>query len=443
MTRLPGPGPLASARYAVPMLRRPYAVLPELHRRYGPVVAYGRGPFRYVFVFGPDANRLLLHERPEAFRWREALSGLIAIDGDTALVVSDGEDHQRRRRLVQPAFGVRRIGSYLPIMAEEIVAEVESWTPGTVVDVHGALRERVLAAVIRSLFGDALRDRADELSRLLAVGIEYVNRSPVTRFDHDWPGTAYRRVVRARQAADEIIFHEIARRRATTEPASGRGDVLAALLDAQDDESGTGLTDQEVRDQVVSLVAAGHDTTSAGIGWTLHAVATHPDIAARLVEEVDVVVGRDELRPAHLGALPFLDGVVSESLRLFPPGPFSARTSVEDVEVAGHRIPAGSLVVYSAYEVQRDPEHWPEPERLAPERWLPGDRLHCEPDPYAYVPFGGGYRRCIGFAFATQEIKVAVVEVLRRVSLRPLAPTLTPTGIATMSPRGGVPCEIL
>jgi cytochrome P450 len=445
VTRLPGPGPLATARYSPRMIRQPYALLPELHRRYGPVVAFGYRPFRYVYLFGRDANELLLHRETEKFRWREALASLIPIDGDTALVVSDGADHQRRRRLVQPAFARRRIEGYLPIMVDELAAEVSSWRTGDVVDVYAALRRRVLAAVIRSLFGEALRDRADELGHHLQVGIDYVNTSPLARFDHDWPGAPYRRAMRARGAADDLIYDEITRRRKVVggggHDADG-GDVLDALLAAQDDGEGDGLTDEEVRDQVVSLVAAGFETTSAGIGWTLHAVHAHPGVAERLREEVASVVGDDALTPTHLGAMPYLDAVVSESLRLHPPGPFSARKVVDDVMLAGQTIPAGALVVYSAYEVQRDPAHWPEPERFAPERWLPGDALHRPVDPYTYLPFGGGYRRCIGFALATQEIKAAVVEVVRRVDLRPLDRTLVPTGIATMWPRDGVRCQV-
>ena len=187
----------------------------------------------------------------------------------------------------------------------------------------------------------------------------------------------------------------------------------------------------------------GYDTTSAAIGWTLHAVLTHDAVGERVRAEIAAVVGDDDLDASHLLAMPYLDAVVSESLRLHPPGAFSGRKAVDAFEYAGHTIPAGSLVVYSAYEVQRDPAYWPDAERFAPERWLPGDPLHRELDPYTYVPFGGGYRRCIGFAMATQEIKAATVEVLRRVTLHPLDRHLTPTGIATMSPSEGVRCRVV
>jgi cytochrome P450 len=456
VSRLPGPGPLASLRLAPRLLGRPYLAFRELHERYGPVVEVGRGPMRAVFVFGPEANRAVLQGSARSLRWREALSALIPIDGETALVVSDGDDHRRRRRLVQPAFSVRRLERALPTITAQVADEVATWTVGSVVDVHAALRPRVLASVIETLFGPDLRARAPELSDRLEVGIAYVNRSPGRRFDHDWPGTGYRRAMRARRAADELIYAEIDRRRSAgsapcVEARCGDerdddGDVLDALLAAQDD-TGDGLTDEEVRDQVVSLIAAGFDTTSAAIAWTLHAVLGHDEVRVRLLAEIATTVGDEALTPAHLGAMTYLDAVVAESLRLNPPGPMSARMAAEDVTIADHVIPEGSLVIYSAFEAQRDPASWPDPERFVPERWLPGDPLHRDVDPYAYVPFGGGARRCIGFALASQAIKAATVEVLRGVSprgieLRPLRRELEPVGIATMSPKGGVPCAV-
>jgi cytochrome P450 len=456
VSRLPGPGPVASLRLAPRLLGRPYLVFRELHERYGPVVEVGRGPMRAVFVFGAEANQAVLQGSARSLRWREALSSLIPIDGETALVVSDGDDHRRRRRLVQPAFSVRRIERALPTVATQVAEEVGGWTAGATVDVHAALRPRVLAAVIETLFGPELRARAPELSAQLEVGIAYVNRSPGRRFDRDWPGTAYRRAMRARRAADELIYAEITRRRSippagTATPGTGptddeardeQGDVLDALLAAQDG-TGDGLTDEEVRDQVVSLIAAGFDTTSAAIAWTLHSVLADDHVLDRLRAEIAATVGAAPLTAEHLGSMTYLDAVVSESLRLDPPGPMSARMTAEDVTIAGHVVPEGTLVIYSAFEVQRDPACWPEPERFAPERWLPGDPLHRDVDPYAYVPFGGGYRRCIGFALATQSVKAATVEVLRGVELRALDGTLEPVGIATMSPRGGVRCEVL
>jgi cytochrome P450 len=435
---LPGPGLIESARLLPSTIATPAVALEQLHRRHGPVVALGRGPFAYVCVFGPEAHQLLMADRPESFRWGEALQPLVAVDGPTALVVSDGDDHRRRRRLVQPAFGIRRVEGYLPIVVDEVGRTIDGWTPGATVDVAEDLRRTVRRIVIRSLFGDRLRDLADEIGDQLEAAIAYVNRSPITRFDHDWPGTPYRRAMKARRAVDEIVFAEIEARRAAP---SDQGDVLSALIAAQEDGEQP-LTDEEVRDQVVSLIAAGYDTTTAGVAWTVHAAFSDPGVRDRARAEVEAVVGDGPLTIDLLGSLPYLAGVVSESLRLWPPGAFGGRYVVEDVAFAGHVIPAGTTVVFSQYVAHRDPEHWPDPLRFDPERWVEGSPTFREPAPYTYLPFGGGYRRCIGFALATMEIKVILAELLRRVELTVLDPTPTPTGIATLSPEGGIRARV-
>jgi cytochrome P450 len=421
------------------MAGHPYLLMPELYRRYGPVCEIGRpGPFRYVFLFGAEANELLLAGNPSNFVWRDATAPLIPVDGDTALIVSDGDDHRRRRRLVQPAFGRKRIEGYLPIAVDEVTATVDRWRPGDVLDVHAELRASVRRIVVRALFGDRLQARADELGDHLQLALDYVNRPPVLRFDHELPGTAYRRAMAARRRADEIVFAEIAARRARLD---GGGDVLAALLDAQD-EGVDPLTDQEVRDQVISLIAAGYDTTSAGVAWAVHATYSRPDVLAAARAEVAEVAGDDRLTADHLASMPYLGAVVSESLRLWPPGPLSGRRAVDDFELAGHRIAGGSLVIYSPYLTHRLPELWPEPERFLPERWIAGSPAHREPVPYSFVPFGGGYRRCIGFALATMETTAMLAELVRRVDLRPHAQQLEPTGLVTMAPKAGVVCTV-
>jgi cytochrome P450 len=443
VARLPGPSLVGQLRYVRALAAHAYLVLPELYRRYGPVCEVGRpGPFRYVLLFGAEANELLLSGNPGNFLWRDATAPLIPVDGDTALVVSDGDDHRRRRRLVQPAFARKRIEGYLPITVDEVTATVDRWRPGDVVDVHGELRASVRRIVIRALFGDRLQARADELGDHLQVALDYVNRPPVLRFDHDLPGTAYRRAMAARRRADEIVFAEIAERRARPD---GGGDVLTALLDAQNGEHGEhgeGFTDQEVRDQVISLIAAGYDTASAGVAWAVHALYSRPDVLDAARAEVAEVAGDDPLTADHLAGMPYLGAVVSESLRLWPPGPISGRRAIDDFELAGHRVPGGSLVLYSPYLTHRLPELWPEPERFLPERWIPGSPAHREPVPYSYLPFGGGYRRCIGFALATMETAAMLAELVRRVDLRPHARQLEPTGLVTMAPRGGVVCTV-
>lgn len=436
--KLPGPGFVGSARLAPMAARSAFATLEHVHRTYGPIALLGGGPQAYVCIFGPEAHRLVMAERVDSFRWGEAFEPLIAVNGPTAMVVSDGDEHRRRRRLVQPAFGIKRIEGYLPIVLDEANRVIDSWTPGQVTDVIADLRHAVRRIVVRALFGDRLRHRADEIGEHLEVAIAYVNRSPLRRLDKDWPGLPYRTAMRARRAVDEIVYAEIEARRATP---TDDGDVLSALVAAQEDGEHP-LSDQEVRDQVISLIAAGYDTTTAGVAWTIHAAFSRPDVRDRARGEVAAIAGDGPPTVAHLASMPYLSGVVSESLRLWPPAAFGGRYAVEDVPFAGHVIPAGSTVVFSQYVTHRDPAHWPDPLRFDPERWVEGAPSFRPPEPDTYIPFGGGYRRCIGFALATLEIKAMLAELLRRVDLTLLDAELTPTGVATMSPAEGVRARV-
>jgi hypothetical protein len=431
MTRLPGPrGPIEQARAATALFRRPHDTLFELHRRYGPVCQVGVGPQRYVFLFGREANEHLLATDPGNFRWREALKALITVDGDTALVVTDGEDHKRRRRIVQPAFHTRKINAHLALMLEETNRTIDGWRPGQTVDAYEDLRAAVRRIVIRALFGERLRDRADDLGDRLQPALDFTNRNPVLQeLKVDLPGTAWRKAKRARAAADELVYEEIAARQADGSGGDDSVDILGMLLDSE-------LSDVELRDQVISLIAAGYDTTSAAVGWAVHAVLSQPDV--RACAEAEIAALPPEPTAEEVNRLPYLDGVVAETLRLWPPGFVSGRFTVDDFELHGHRIPAGRIVLYSAYVTGRMPELWPDPDRFHPDRW------RDDPVPYSFVPFGGGYRRCIGFAFATLEIKAILVQLLRRTTLEVVDPaTPRPAGLSSMYPRGGVPVRVV
>jgi cytochrome P450 len=419
VTRLPGPGLFANLPIGLNMLRDAPNTLLQLQRRYGNVLRFGKGPLAYTCLFGPDANRYLLSENPANFTWREAIKGLIVVDGDTALVVTDGPEHDRRRRLVQPAFATRAIRSYGDVMEAEANRTIDGWRPGDEVDLYDDWRRCIRRIATRTLFGDTLGDRAEEFGDALSAALDYVNRPLSMTFQ--WHGPAYRRAVRSRDRADAIVNAEIARRRSL--PPSD-DDLLDRLLTAADDEGGAALTDAEVRDQVVSLIAAGYDTTSGGMGFVMHELLHNDGAWKRAAAEFDT---------------PHLDNVVSETLRLWPPGFISARKATDDFEFEGHGVKGGSLVVYSAFVTHRMADVWPQPDAFEPDRWN-----GLEADPYAFVPFGGGYRRCIGFAFATQELKVLTGAILRRCEVKSLrADAVRPAGVASMSPKGGVPVRIL
>ena len=394
------------------MAVRPFDEIERLHATYGEVVGFGYGPMRFVLLCGPEANEWLLNQDTDALTWGEAMKTLEVVDGPTALVVTDGEEHKRRRRVVQPAFAVRRIESYRSIMDEELGAEVARWAPGTEVDAYESFRAAIRRVTLRSLFGDEFAtSAADLIGDVLDPALHFVDRPIASQIR---VGPLYRRARRAREQADEVVRAEIARRRASDDHE--RTDVLAWLLDSE-------LSEREVLDQVVSLIAAGYGTTSAAIGWAVLRVLERPDVVERL----------------RGGDTEHLDAVVQEVLRLHPPGAVAPRHVERDVTFKGHRIKKGSLVLYSALVTHRMPEHWDDPLSFRPERWLDG----FEPAPYTFVPFGGGPRRCIGFAMATMEIKAAVSALVARhgISLVP-DQAITPKGIGAMYPAPGVRVRI-
>jgi cytochrome P450 len=433
---LPGPRwPWEKIQLARLLARSPAEGLSQLHDRYGPVAAFGIGPFRYIAMMGPDANRLILSERLDLFRWREAMAVLIPVDGDTAMVVSDGEDHHRRRQAVQQAFAAKRIHGYLDVMIDEFAGEMASWPAGGRVDALTALRKPIRKITVRCLFGDEM-DRSEELGKSLDTTIRFVNQPMWRQHKVDLPWTRWHRAKAARARTDQLVRSEIARRRAIAN-RPGSPDVLDALLGAVDSDGRPVLTDEEIRDQVVSLVAASYDTIGSAAAWALHELMANRPVREKATAELADVLGGERLTVERLGQLRYLDAVVNETLRMWPPTSVSGRKVTATFEFAGQTIPEGAMILYSPYVTHRMRGLWPDPDRFWPERW-DGAR----PDPFAYVPFGGGYRRCIGFIFAVQQLKVLLVEALRSLELTPDYQGLTPVGIPALHPGEGLPVRV-
>lgn len=431
---------MGQLRYLRGLLGKPYDALLDLQRRYGPVCRFGFGKQQYVLMFGAEANQLLLTDSPERpnFLSRDVLSLLIPVVGSCAMVVSDGADHRRRRSLVQPAFARQRIQGYLPVISAEVNRMLDGWQPGQPVNAFTEVRSCIRRIAIRSLFGDRLQAHTDEIGRELETALRYINRSPFLRFDHDLPGTAYRRAIAARARVDDHVRAEIARRRA--EPQD-QGDVLDALLFSCD-HAGDQLADLEVRDQVISLIASGYDSSSAAAGWAVYALLSHPQVYQRIRDEVAQVAGEAPLTTELLAQMSYLGHTVSEILRLYTPGVLTGRSAVDSFEFAGQSIPRGAKVLYSQYVTHRMPELWSRPLEFRPERWDPRQPDYQEPAPFSFVPFGGGYRRCIGFAFAELELRALIAELARRTEMSLAAGPVQPTGVATMWPKGGVPVRV-
>ncbi len=438
--RIPGPSPLGHARYLKGLLGNPYDALLDLHRTYGPLCEFGYGSTKYVMMFGAEANQVLLSDSPKKpkFLLRDVLGLLIPVVGECAMVVSDGDEHRRRRSLVQPAFAHRRLHRYVPIMLDEINRMIDSWEPGSTVNAFADVRSCIRRIAIRSLFGERLKQHTDEIGHDLQIALNYINRSPFLRFDHDLPGTAYRRAMIARGRVVKLVDAEIARRKAKPDD---QGDVLDVLVGSCT-HSGEKLSDIEVRDQVISLIASGYDSSSSAAGWAIHALLTHPQEYAAVRAEVAAVAGGDVITHEHLDAMDTVGRTIKEILRLYTPGVLTGRTAVEDFSFAGHTVPKGTKVLYSQYVTHRMPELWPQPFAFRPDRWDPAVEGYREPVPYSWVPFGGGHRHCIGFTFAELELRALIAELARRTELATVGEPVQPTGVATMWPRGGVPVAV-
>lgn len=442
----------------------PYGSLERLQEKFGDVVEISSGVgTRIVMLLGPEANQFVLSEGKQLFRFHEAYRSLIPVDGQTALIVSDGQEHARRRRLVQPAFRPRSIDGYLEIMLAEANQAIDGMPHGVKFDAHENLRSAIRRTVIRSLFGEKLADRADEVGMILEPALEFVNLPPQRQIRVNVSGGKYHAAIRARALTDQLIDAEIDRR--ANMPASSRpcNDVLSMLLPSSGVQSHSGsirgrsttsgvtalgpatgyLTRPEIRDQIVSLIAAGYDTTSAALSWAVVELLADDQHTKALRAEIDGVLGDRDLEVQDLPRLVYLDGFILEVLRLHPPGVVIPRYAIENFEFDGYTIKQGSLVMYSPYLSQRDPRTWADPDQLLPLRWDSGRPDFVRPSAHDFVTFGGGARRCIGFGFAMMELKAFLVQIVRRLDVSADAVVGSrATGIATVKPVGGVQVKV-
>ncbi|MFW5417082.1 cytochrome P450 [Nocardiopsis sp. CNT-189] len=424
---------LQQAAIAAELARHRYDALITLHRRHGPVFSLGAGRHRYVYLIGPEANRFIF-ANGHLFGTRDVFDSLAAIDGPTSLLVSEGAEHTRRRRLVRPALHRRQVAGYVRTIAEEADAAVDALPAGGTADAYQVFRAAVRRSTVRSLFGPRLAADADFFGARLQPMLDLIDRLPQLVRLHRRLGTpAWRRAMAAKADADARIFAEIDRLRAG--PAEEDGHILAALVHGRG-EDGTGLTDEEVRDQAITLIAAGYETTGAAMAWAVHRLI-RTEGAWEAVRAEAAAAGPPTA--AALAGMPYLNGVVQETLRLHPPAPISARRANEGFSFAGRRVPAGALVVYSPYATHRLPGVWEDPAAFRPERWSDGRR----PAPDEFLPFGGGAHRCIGSALATTELAVMLARLALRTDLRPAGPPPAPSGLTTMRPRGGLPVRVL
>ncbi len=430
----PGPGNFSLAR-THQIAHDPLPLLLGAYEEHGPIFSMRLLHSRVVFMLGPEANHFVTVGHPENFHWRESSFGdLIPLLGDGLLTIDD-DYHDRARAIMMPAFHRRQLTASVEAMVVEAEAAIGALRPDTVVDAYDWMRNLAMRIAMRALLGldpdEAGKGAAaaEHFERALGFyGIDYPLR--LLR----GPGSPWRKLIASRQVLDEIVFGEIERRRAT--PDDERQDILSLLLGARG-EAGEAFTDREVRDQVMTLMFAGHDTSTSTLTFMMHELARHPDVADRLREEQDRILGGDPPTVEGLEQMPYLEMVLDEVLRLYPPAWIGPRRAVRDFEFGGYTVPQGAYVNYCSWASHRIPAVFPEPEAFIPERFT-RERKAALPRG-AYVPFGGGQRICIGKRFGQTEVKLVATMLLQRLHLDALpGRTMTVRQMPTLSPKGGL-----
>jgi cytochrome P450 len=394
----------------------PIPFLEECGRRWGDAFTVrlpGRPPL--VMVSHPDAIKDLFTGSEDDLRAGEANYVLEPLLGRHSLLLLDGSEHLRERRLLLPPFHGERMQAYGETMQAIARRAIDAWPVRRAFAIHPEMQSITLDVILRTVFGldegpklEALRA---ELVELLAVSANPQLLLAAAQARQGGNGAlrgAVARPMEVRARVDALLFAEIARRRAAND--DGRTDVLSLLLAARD-EDGRPLPDQALRDELITLLVAGHETTATSLAWAVHHVLAHPEVRARLGAELASLAG--EMTPEAVMRLDVLDAVAKETLRLTPIVPLVGRRLTRPLRIGGLDLPAGIVAAPCIVLAHRRPERWPEPLAFRPERFL-----EKKPTPYEFLPFGGGVRRCLGAAFALYEMKIVLAEVMTRVVLR-------------------------
>jgi cytochrome P450 len=456
------PFPPGETRFSLPRTRRflddPLPLLLEAYERYGSVFTLRLFHGNVVFMLGPAANHYITVSHAANFTWREShFRDLMGLMGDGLLTI-DGEFHRRSRLAMLPGFHRERIAASVDVMVAETSAALDQLSPGDHIDLYAWTRRLALRIAMRALFGldpDGATARSVDAAGLFEQALSFFTSDVSMRMLRG-PFTPWARMQQAARSLDELIYSEISSRRSSGERGE---DILSLLLDAHDEDGGT-LTDLQIRDEVMTLMFAGHDTTTSTIAFMFYELAHHPEIVARLLAEQDAqltngqsgagdggrtggqtnggAVGQPSPSQLMSGELTELEMVFDETLRKYPPAWVGPRRSVDPFEFAGHAVPARAFVNYSSWASHHLPDVFAEPEEFRPERFTPEAKAALPKG--AYIPFGGGSRTCIGMRFGQLEIRTIATLLLARFTLS-LPPDfkLAIRQMPTISPKNGLP----
>ncbi len=425
--------------------------LPELQRdrlayllawreQFGDIVRLRMGPVAAVAVYHPDGVQHVLQDNHANYsKETRAFAGLRPLLGN-GLLVSNGEFWLRQRRLMQPAFHRQQISAFGELFTRETLSTLDGWGAaiqgGQAINIQQEMMRLTLAIVTQALFGS----RVSDADGIISSRITALLSDSIFRFDHPiypplWVPTRRNQEFKAnRSDLDREIYRLIAARRGSE---AEHHDLLSLLMQAGDEASGEKMSDRQLRDEVMTLFIAGHETTAVALSWTFYLLSQHPDVESRLGAELHKVLNGRTPGLADLPQLAYTRSVLDESLRLYPPAWVTERMALKDDEIGGYPIPAGTTVVISPYATHRHPGFWPEPESFDPDRFRL-EQSDGRPR-YAYFPFGGGPRLCIGNNFALLEAQLILATILQRFRLE-LAPDwkVEPEPLVTLRPKDGL-----
>lgn len=410
-------------------------------KEYGDVVHFRFGPKRHVYMLNnPDMIKEVLVTKQAHFRKGKGLQVARAVVGD-GILTSEGKKHIRQRRLMQPAFHRDRIAGYADAMVRQGVELMEDWKDGEVRDIHQDMMKVTLAIITETMFGKTVKEGADKIGHAIDVGLKYVSTKATSFIDIPLsvPTRSNREFVESSEVLDKTIYGLIEERRKST---GNHTDLLAMLLAARDEDDGQGMTDEQVRDEVMTIFVAGHETTANTMSWIFYLLATHPEAEQKLHDELKSVLGGRLPTVEDIPNLTYVNLIISETLRLYPAAWTINREVVEPVEIGGHTYEPGDTLMMSQYVMHRQEKYFEDPDEFRPERFA-GDLLKRIPA-YAYFPFGGGPRICIGNNFALMEAALLLATIAQRYRLRLAEPDqkveLEP--VVTLRPKNGLPMRL-
>jgi len=420
----PGPTYILPYRLIRKFLHDPLKLLTEISLTYGDIAHFKFGSQNVYFLNNPDYIEDVLVTNYKNFIKSRGLQVSKRLLGN-GLVTSEGEYHDLQRHLIQPTFYPKRIKSYSDMMIKQANDMCNSWHDGAILDIHKEMTKLTLAIICKTVLGYDIDPEHDEVGDALLTCMKYFNRllMPFGELIEKIPLLPINKgFQKAKKDLDSIVYRMIKEHRKILDKGDDKeshDDLLLTLLQAQDEEAGIGrMTDEQLRDEVMTIFLAGHETTANALTWTYYLLSENPLIETRLQEELYSIFGnsRTPITIDDVPKLQYTEKLLTESMRLFPPAWALGRQAIDDYKVGGYSVPKGSIILMSQYVMHRDPRYFPEPDRFYPDRWT--EEFKKQLPRFSYFPFGGGIRGCIGEPFAWLEGILLIATICRQWKLK-------------------------